>query len=96
MLLDSPVCQLAKIPDYTHHAGASPTFRLELCRHPQVIPDRMSEQHDVLLITGIPGTGKTTYGNTFAKEFGFLHRDLEDRRLSSICLPIPPNSSESC
>lgn len=39
----------------------------------------MSEQYDLLLITGIPGTGKTTYGNKFAKEFGFLHRDLEDR-----------------
>ena len=39
----------------------------------------MSKQYDLLLITGIPGTGKTTYGNKFAREFGFLHRDLEDR-----------------
>jgi hypothetical protein len=35
-------------------------------------------KRDLLLITGIPGTGKTTYGDKFAKEFGFLHRDLED------------------
>ncbi len=35
-------------------------------------------ERDLLLITGIPGTGKTTYGDKFAEEFGFLHRDLED------------------
>jgi hypothetical protein len=35
-------------------------------------------ERDLLLITGIPGTGKTTYGDKFAQEFGFLHRDLED------------------
>ena len=34
---------------------------------------------DLLLITGIPGTGKTTYGDKFAEEFGFLHCDLEDQ-----------------
>jgi len=39
----------------------------------------MSKRPDLLLITGIPGTGKTTYGDKFAKELGFLHRDLEDR-----------------
>jgi hypothetical protein len=32
---------------------------------------------NLLLITGIPGTGKTCYGNKFAKDFGFLHYDLE-------------------
>ena len=35
-------------------------------------------QRDLLLITGIPGTGKTYYGNKFATEFGFAHYDLED------------------
>ena len=35
-------------------------------------------QRDLLLITGIPGTGKTSYGNKFASEFAFMHVDLED------------------
>ena len=35
---------------------------------------------DLLLITGIPGTGKTCYGNKFASEFGFAHYDLEDQQ----------------
>jgi hypothetical protein len=35
-------------------------------------------ERDLLLITGIPGTGKTCYANKFAREFGFLHHDLED------------------
>lgn len=33
---------------------------------------------DVFLITGIPGTGKTTLGENLAKDFGFVHYDLED------------------
>jgi hypothetical protein len=33
---------------------------------------------DLLLITGIPGTGKTCYGDKFASELGFLHYDVED------------------
>jgi len=37
-------------------------------------------QRDLLLITGIPATGKTCFGNKFAKEFGFLHCDLEDQK----------------
>src|SRR5207302_8927975 len=37
-------------------------------------------QRDLLLITGIPGTGKTCYGNTFARDFGFVHVDLEDQQ----------------
>jgi adenylate kinase family enzyme len=41
----------------------------------------MLQERDLLLITGIPGTGKTTYGNEFAKEFGFLHFDLEDQQI---------------
>ena len=40
----------------------------------------MLQERDLLLITGIPGTGKTTYGNNFAREFGFLHHDLEDNQ----------------
>ena len=40
----------------------------------------MLHERDLLLITGIPGTGKTTYGDNFAKEFGFLHHDLEDNQ----------------
>lgn len=33
---------------------------------------------DLLLITGIPGTGKTCFGDKFASEFGFLYRNVED------------------
>jgi adenylate kinase family enzyme len=40
----------------------------------------MLQERDLVLITGIPGTGKTTYGDEFAKEFGFLHYDLEDQQ----------------
>jgi adenylate kinase family enzyme len=40
----------------------------------------MLQERDLLLITGIPETGKTTYGDNFAKEFGFLHHDLEDNQ----------------
>ena len=35
---------------------------------------------DLFLITGIPGTGKTCYGNEFASKFGFAHHDLEDQQ----------------
>lgn len=40
----------------------------------------MPSQRDLLLITGIPGTGKTTYGDKFASQFGFLHYDLENQQ----------------
>jgi hypothetical protein len=40
------------------------------------------DRHDAivrwLLITGIPGTGKTTVGNYLASEHGFEHLDFED------------------
>ena len=31
-----------------------------------------------LLITGVPGTGKTTLGDYLAKQKGFLHKDMEE------------------
>src|SRR6185437_12442345 len=34
-------------------------------------------EHDLLLITGIPGSGKTTYGKRLERDFGFVHCDLE-------------------
>jgi adenylate kinase family enzyme len=37
----------------------------------------MPSPRALLLITGIPGTGKTCYGNKLASEFGFVHYDLE-------------------
>jgi adenylate kinase family enzyme len=40
----------------------------------------MPPQPDLLLVTGIPGTGKTWYGDKFAEEFGFVHYDLEDQQ----------------
>jgi hypothetical protein len=40
----------------------------------------MPQERDLILITGIPGTGKTSYGDKFAKEFGFVHHDLEDQQ----------------
>ena len=42
---------------------------------------KRSPQRDLLLITGIPGTGKTWYGNRFARDFGFLHCDLENQQM---------------
>jgi hypothetical protein len=39
---------------------------------------------DLFLITGIPGTGKTRYGDKFATDFGFVHYDREaTRRLTA-------------
>ena len=38
---------------------------------------------DLFLITGIPGTGKTCYGDKFATDFGFVHYDLEDQQALS-------------
>lgn len=39
----------------------------------------MSEMSELLLLTGIPGTGKTTYGAVFADQFGFINYDLEEK-----------------
>jgi len=41
-------------------------------------------EHDLLLITGIPGTGKTCCGNKFAREFDFLHHDLENQQTQTL------------
>ena len=41
--------------------------------------NQMFQERDPLLITGIRGTGKTTYGDKFAKEFGFLTRQICER-----------------
>lgn len=42
------------------------------------------------LITGIPGTGKTTLGDLLAKERGFVHYNLEDDDLLTHVLVDPP------
>jgi hypothetical protein len=34
---------------------------------------------DLFLIAGVPGTGKTRFGETLVAQFGFVHSDLEDR-----------------
>ena len=36
-------------------------------------------KRELLLICGIPATGKTTYAEKFAKQFGFVHYDLEEQ-----------------
>jgi type IV secretory pathway ATPase VirB11/archaellum biosynthesis ATPase len=39
---------------------------------------QMPEQkRKLILITGIPGTGKTTFGNFLANKYGFVHFDIE-------------------
>ena len=45
---------------------------------PNICKTMTAPDPDLLLITGIPGTGKTSYGDRFASEFGFVHRDIED------------------
>jgi len=40
----------------------------------------MPSQRDLLLITGVPGTGKTWFGDKFAINFGFVHYDLEEQQ----------------
>lgn len=36
---------------------------------------------ELLLISGIPGTGKTCFGDRLQREFGFVHYDLERQEL---------------
>jgi hypothetical protein len=36
------------------------------------------QKRKLILITGIPGTGKTWYGNFFAQHYGFVHRNVEE------------------
>ena len=44
------------------------------------------QKNELILITGIPGTGKTTYGELFASRFGFVHHDLENpATLNRLC-----------
>jgi hypothetical protein len=43
----------------------------------------MSQERDLLLISGISGTGKC-YADKFAKEFGFVHHDLEDQQTQTL------------
>jgi len=45
------------------------------------------QKKELILITGIPGTGKTTYGELFANRFGFIHYDLENREtINGLCV----------
>jgi len=37
-----------------------------------------NHERKLILITGIPGTGKTYYEKRFAEKFGFKHFDLEN------------------
>jgi len=46
-------------------------------------------KRDLFLITGMPGTGKTTFGDTLAKNFGFAHFDFEDSATVNQCAPDP-------
>jgi len=46
-------------------------------------------QRDLFLIAGIPGTGKTTFGEALAKEFGFAHYDLEEPKIVNRCATDP-------
>jgi hypothetical protein len=41
---------------------------------------------DLFLVTGVPGTGKTTFGNVLAREFGFQHFDFEDPATANRCV----------
>ena len=52
----------------------------------------MLQERDLLLITGIPGTGKTTYGDEVAREFGFSHYDLEDQQTLNHFVANPAQS----
>lgn len=42
-------------------------------------------KHNLIAITGIPGTGKTTIGNFLQDHHGFKHIDVEKNMLLGIC-----------
>jgi hypothetical protein len=44
----------------------------------------------LVLISGIPATGKTCFGNWLAREHGFLHIDLETSPLLQDVMPMEP------
>jgi adenylate kinase family enzyme len=44
-----------------------------------------------LLITGIPGTGKTRFGEYLVSAHRFVHRDLEDTHEFAKCVASPAN-----
>jgi adenylate kinase family enzyme len=44
-----------------------------------------------LLITGIPGTGKTRFGQYLVSARGFIHRDLEDTHEFAKFVASPKN-----
>jgi hypothetical protein len=46
-------------------------------------------KRDLLLITGIPGTGKTTFGVALLRDFGFRHYDLEEQQTLDSLLVNP-------
>jgi adenylate kinase family enzyme len=47
------------------------------------------QSRKLLLITGIPGTGKTCYGESFARNYGFVHHNLEQTDLLRRVLSNP-------
>jgi len=48
-----------------------------------------AQKRQLILITGIPGTGKSTYGQEFSRRFGFVHLDLEGQELLGQLLSDP-------
>jgi hypothetical protein len=46
-------------------------------------------KRDLFFTAGIPGTGKTTFGNALAKNFDFVHFDFEDPTTVNQCAPDP-------
>lgn len=40
-------------------------------------------ERNLILIAGIPGTGKTTIGNFLEKSYGYLHVDMEENHRTS-------------
>ena len=40
-------------------------------------------ERNLILIAGIPGTGKTTFGNFLEKNYGYVHVDMEENHNTS-------------